>query len=120
VPNGEIRRVGNRSQHWSRSLLDLEVAYDTDLGFAKDVVKRVADGLWKEDDSILEEPQMWGVEALGASAVVLRLVVKTTPSEQWRISRELRERIKRAFDEEGIEIPFPQASVWHRQAEGES
>jgi moderate conductance mechanosensitive channel len=117
VPNGEIRRVGNMSQHWSRSLLDLEVAYDTDIELAKGVVKRVADGLWKEDDSILEEPQMWGVEALGASGIVLRLVVKTTPSEQWRISRELRERIKRAFDEEGIEIPFPQQAIWYRQAE---
>ncbi len=121
VPNGEIRRVGNMSQHWSRSLLDLEVAYETDLEFAKTVIKRVADGLWKEDGAILEEPQMWGVEALGASGIVLRLVVKTTPSEQWRISRELRQRIKLAFDEEGIEIPFPQTSVWHRgQPEPES
>jgi moderate conductance mechanosensitive channel len=116
VPNGEIRRVGNMSQHWSRSLLDLEVAYDTDIERAKAVVKGVADGLWKEDDAILEEPQMWGVEALGASGIVLRLVVKTTPSEQWRISRELRERIKRAFDEQGIEIPFPQQAIWHREA----
>jgi len=114
VPNGEIRRVGNKSQHWSRSLLDLEVAYDTDLGLAKSVVKGVADGLWKEDEAILEEPQMWGVEALGASGIALRLVVKTTPSEQWRISRELRERIKRAFDEQGIEIPFPQQAIWHK------
>ena len=114
VPNGEIRRVGNMSQHWSRSLLDLEVAYDTDLEFAKSVVKRVADGLWEEDGAILEEPQMWGVEKLDASGVVLRLVVKTTPLEQWRVSRELRQRIKLAFDEEGIEIPFPQQTVWHR------
>ena len=57
---------------------------------------------------------MWGVEQLAASGVVLRLVVKTTPKEQWRVSRELREQIKRAFDEEGIEIPFPQQAVWHR------
>ncbi len=114
VPNGEIRMVGNLSQHWSRSLLDVEVAYDTDIERAKGVVKGVADGLWKEDKSILEEPAMWGVEQLGASGVVLRLVVKTIPREQWRISRELRQRIKQAFDEEGIEIPFPQQTVWYR------
>jgi small conductance mechanosensitive channel len=114
VPNGEIRIVGNRSQIWSRSLLDLEVAYDTDIERAKEVIKTAADGYWKEESSILEEPEMWGVEQLGASAIVLRLVVKTTPSEQWRVSRELRQRIKQAFDADGIEIPFPQQTVWHR------
>lgn len=114
VPNGEIRVIGNMSQHWSRSLLDVEVAYDTDIDQAKTVVKRVADKLWREDPAILEEPEMWGVEELAASGVVLRLVVKTTPKEQWRVSRRLREEIKRAFDAEGIEIPFPQRTVWNR------
>jgi small conductance mechanosensitive channel len=114
VPNGEIRVVGNKSQHWSRSLLDVEVAYDTDIEQAKSVVKRVADSFWKEDPAVLEEPEMWGVEQLGASGIVLRLVVKTTPNEQWRVARTLRERVKDAFDEEGIEIPFPQQTVWHR------
>ncbi len=114
VPNGEIRLVGNMSQHWSRSLLDVEVAYETDIEMAKAVVKEVADQLWEEDPAVLEEPEMWGVEQLGASGIVLRLVVKTTPKEQWRVSRLLREQIKHAFDEEGIEIPFPQQTVWHR------
>jgi small-conductance mechanosensitive channel len=114
VPNGEIRMIGNMSQHWSRSLLDVEVAYETDIEQAKAVIKRVADRIWKADPAVLEEPEMWGVEQLGASGVVLRLVVKTTPKEQWRVSRQLREEIKRAFDEEGIEIPFPQQAVWYR------
>ncbi len=114
VPNGEIRMVGNMSQHWSRSLLDVEVAYETDIEQAKQVIKRVADQVWKANPAVLEEPEMWGVEQLGASGVVLRLVVKTTPKEQWRVSRQLREEIKRAFDEEGIEIPFPQQAVWYR------
>ena len=117
MPNGEISRVGNMSQHWSRALLDVEVAYDTDLEHARSVIKAVADRLWREDTSVLDEPEMWGVEQLGAHGVVLRLVVKTTPSAQWGVSRELRERIKAAFDEEGIEIPFPQQTVWHRSAE---
>ena len=117
MPNGEIRRVGNMSQHWSRALLDVEVAYDTDLEHARRVIKRVADELWREDSSVLDEPEMWGVEQLGASGIALRLVVKTTPSAQWKVSRELRERIKVAFDEEGIEIPFPQQMVWNRSVE---
>ena len=81
------------------------------------MIKRVADAVWAEDDGVLEEPELWGVEQLGANGVMLRLVVKTTPSQQWRVSRELRERIKVAFDEEGIEIPFPQQTVWHKPAE---
>jgi small-conductance mechanosensitive channel len=114
VPNGEIRRVGNMSQHWSRALLDVDVAYDTDLQHARAVIKRVADELWEHGHDILEEPELWGVEALGQHAVTIRLVVKTRPSRQWVVSRELRERIKRAFDAEGIEIPFPQQTVWMR------
>jgi small-conductance mechanosensitive channel len=114
VPNGEIRRVGNMSQHWSRALLDVQVAYDTDLGRAQDVIRDVAGELWREDQHILEEPDVWGVEDLGPNGVVIRLVVKTTPSEQWRVSRALRERLKAAFDAEGIEIPFPQQTIWHR------
>jgi small-conductance mechanosensitive channel len=114
VPNGDIRRVGNMSQHWSRALLDVEVAYATDVAHAQEVIRRVAHDLWEEDKHILEEPEVWGVEDLGPHGVAIRLVVKTTPSEQWRVSRALRERLKAAFDDEGIEIPFPQQTIWHR------
>jgi moderate conductance mechanosensitive channel len=115
VPNGEIRRVGNKSQHWSRALLDVEVAYDTDIEQAKAVIKRVADELWDERDDILEEPEVWGVEQLGPTSIVIRLVVKTRPSDQYRVSRELRQRLKEVFDAEGIEIPYPQQTVWNRR-----
>jgi moderate conductance mechanosensitive channel len=114
VPNGEIRRVGNKSQHWARAVLDLEVAYESDLDHARSVIQRAADAVADEDRAILEEPSIWGVEELGANGISLRLVVKTRPSEQWRVSRLLRERIKLALDAAGIEIPFPQQTVRHR------
>src|SRR5262245_9049870 len=114
VPNGEIRRVGNMSQHWSRALLDVDVSYGTDLAHARRVIKRVADEVWRESRHVLEEPDLWGVEKLGPHSVTLRLVVKTTPSEQWQISRQIRERLKAEFDSEGIEIPFPQQTIWMR------
>jgi small conductance mechanosensitive channel len=114
VPNGEIRRVGNKSQHWSRALIDIEVAYETDIDHASDVIAKVAHEVAAEDSDVIEEPEVWGVEALGAHGIAIRLVVKTRPSEQFRVSRELRRRIKAAFDQEGIEIPFPQQTVWHR------
>jgi small conductance mechanosensitive channel len=116
VPNGEIRRVGNQSQHWSRALIDIQVAYDTDIEHAERVMAAVAHEIAREDSDVIEEPEVWGVEALGPHGTTLRLVVKTRPSEQFRVSRELRRRIKAAFDEEGIEIPFPQQTVWHRGA----
>jgi small-conductance mechanosensitive channel len=118
VPNGTIQRVGNKSQEWSRALIDVEVAYATNLEQAQEIIKRVADDMWRDDPlgqvSILEEPEVWGVESLGASGIVIRLVVKTLPSDQWKVMRALRQRIKDAFDAEGIEIPFPQQTIWVR------
>jgi moderate conductance mechanosensitive channel len=118
VPNGEIGRVGNKSQHWSRALLDIQVAYTTDLTEARGVIKEVADKVWHDEpETILEEPELWGVESLGAHGIDIRLVIKTQPSKQWEVSRLIRERIKEAFDERGIEIPFPQQTVWMRTDE---
>ncbi len=118
IPNGEILRVGNYSQLWSRALIDVEVAYDTDLDLARGVIQRVADELWEDPewggDELMERPEVWGVQSLGASSVALRLVVKTEPSQQWAVERELRLRLKKALDEAGIEIPFPQQTVWFR------
>jgi moderate conductance mechanosensitive channel len=108
VPNGEIKRVGNKSQQWSRALLDIEVDRDTDISKAIAVIKQTADAMWHDEgwrDAILEEPDVWGVEELGAQSMKIRLVVQTLPLEQWRVARELRARIKAAFDEAGIETP---------------
>ncbi|MBE07949.1 MAG: mechanosensitive ion channel protein MscS [Acidimicrobiaceae bacterium] len=115
IPNGEIRRVGNMSQVWARAILDIDVAYDTDLDLAMETIKTVADELWEEqleEATIVEEPVISGVQNFGADAVTIRLSVRTEPSEQWSTGRVLRKRIKEAFDEAGIEIPFPQRTVW--------
>lgn len=121
VPNSEVRRVVNKSQLWSRAVLDIEVAYDTDLRRAEGVIQRVADDLWRDKDfeagDIIDPPEVWGIEQLGADGVTIRLVVKTDPAEQWVVARELRLRIKEALDEAGIEFPFPQRTVWLRHDE---
>ncbi|MEO1065228.1 MAG: mechanosensitive ion channel family protein [Actinomycetota bacterium] len=121
VPNGEIHRVANLSHVWSRAVMDIEVAYDTDLDRAGEIIKATADELWRDDlDSatIIGEPELWGVEAFGANSIVIRLVARTEPGEQWAVSRELRRRLKVAFDEAEIEIPFPQRVVWMRTEGG--
>ncbi|MPZ72106.1 MAG: mechanosensitive ion channel [Nitriliruptorales bacterium] len=118
VPNGEIRTAGNKSQQWARSLIDVNVAYGTDLQHATDVIKRTADSVWHDEDFrdvILEEPDVWGLERFDADALAIRLVLKVRPAQQWAVNRALRARIKTAFDTEGIEIPFPQRTVWLRR-----
>jgi small-conductance mechanosensitive channel len=105
VPNGEIRRVGNQSQHWSRALIDIDIAYDTDVDRAQEVITTAAREVTADDPDVLEEPEVWGIEALRADAVTLRLVVKTRPSQQYRVSRALRRHLKTALDREGIALP---------------
>ena len=106
VPNGQVLRVGNMTQHWSRALLDLQIAYDSDIERAREAIKRVADGVWHEDPAVLEEPEVVGVTSL-AGGITIRLIATTRPLEQWRISRILRERIKQELDAQGIEMPTP-------------
>jgi moderate conductance mechanosensitive channel len=123
VPNGTIQRVGNKSQQWARALLDVDVAYGTDVDFAKGVIKRVADDLWRDQAwrwKVIEEPEIWGIESLGPDAISIRLVIKTRPGEQFPVMRELRGRLAEAFTREGIEIPFPQRSIWVRRDPGSS
>jgi small conductance mechanosensitive channel len=120
VRNGEIMRVGNQSQGWARAVLDISVAYGEDVAHLQDVLKEVATELAHEKDwsqLLLDDPEVWGVEALTENSVVLRLVVKTVPLEQWKVARELRRRIKARFDAEGVELPFTPRTVWLRQEE---
>ena len=119
VPNGSISRVGNQSQNWSQTVLDISVSYSEDLARVRRVLEEVAHDLWEDEDfegRVIEEPSVWGVQDLGPDAVAVRVVLKTAPLEQWAVAREMRERIKARFDHEGIEIPFAQRVVWHRDA----
>jgi small conductance mechanosensitive channel len=123
VPNGQIVRVGNMSQQWARALLDVSIAYGSNISHAEGVIKGVADGVWRDQawaGQILEEPEVWGVEDLGPDGISIRLVVKTQPSKQFNVMRELRSRIKVALDEAGVEIPTVQRTIWVRRDEGAS
>ena len=118
VRNGEVMRLGNSSQDWARAVIDVAVAYESDTAHVRRLLEQIAGELAAEDawsDLILEDPEVWGVEQLDVDRIIVRLVVKTRPLEQWKVARELRERIKRRFDLEGIEIPLPQRSLWIKQ-----
>jgi small conductance mechanosensitive channel len=106
VRNGEILKVGNQSQGWSRTVLDISVPRDQDIARTRELLLGIGTAL-REDPAfkhlVVDDPEVWGVEALGAEAFVLRLVVKTQPLQQWSVARELRRRIKEEFQAAGIE-----------------
>ncbi|MHB1138606.1 MAG: mechanosensitive ion channel family protein [Microthrixaceae bacterium] len=117
VPNGLVNEVGNLTQRWARVILDTRIAYGADHHLAERLIKDVANSLWLTPDSeytILEEPELWGVELLGDSSVSIRLAVKCAPADQWAVGRALRSRIKDRLDLAGFEFPFPQQAVWVR------
>ncbi|MCA1710728.1 MAG: mechanosensitive ion channel family protein [Actinobacteria bacterium] len=114
IRNGEVIRVGNKSQGWARALLDIPVSWDSDVPRVREVVKAAADTVWQDEawaDKVVEEPEVWGVEDMGSAGLLIRLVVKTAPLEQWEVARELRQRVKEAFDREGIRVGVPLTDI---------
>jgi len=115
VRNGEILKVGNQSQNWSRTVLDIAVGYKEDITRVRRILKEVAHDLWEDEhyrDKIIEEPDVWGVQSLGPDSVVVRVTLKTLPQQQWVVAREMRERVKARFDAEGVSTPLPQRVVY--------
>ncbi len=102
VPNGAIIRVGNKSQHWARALLDIEVAGETDIDHAEHVVNRVAKELGGARDDLLEQPEVRGIEKREDGTLVFRLLVKSLPADREDVERELRRRLAAQFAREGI------------------
>lgn len=114
IPNGIIDVVSNRTRGWARAIIEVGVAYGTDVDAALEVFRDEAarfsaDAAWQ---SQLDGPiEVWGVEELGDSSVVIRVVARTRPGQQWTVAREFRRRIKNRLDTEKIEIPFPQRTL---------
>jgi small-conductance mechanosensitive channel len=107
VRNGEIMRVGNQSQGWSRAVLDVNVGYGEDVDRVERMLLEIAQELRAEPKFgvfMLDEPEVWGVEEMTVDSLVIRLVVKTYPQHQAPVARELRRRIKQRFGAEGIEM----------------
>jgi moderate conductance mechanosensitive channel len=121
VPNGNVTRVGNRSQLWSVALVDVDVAYNCDLATARRVILDCATQVVESEEwssVVIDPPQLLGVEALGADGITIRVTIKVEPGAQWALQRALREAFKAALDDAGIEIPFPQRTVWVRRDDG--
>jgi small conductance mechanosensitive channel len=108
IRNGEIIRVGNKSQGWSTALVDIPVAYSENLDKVIPLIRTVVhdlDGSADWQDKLLEEPQVVGVESMTGSVVTIRVIAKTAPEQQYGVSREIRERVKAAFDANDVKGP---------------
>jgi small conductance mechanosensitive channel len=108
VPNGVIARLGNKSQVWSRALVDIAIAYHADVPAAVEVIRDAAREVARDPELapvVLAEPNVLGLESVTGDAVVVRVTVRTRAQEQFRVQRALRARIKAALDAAGIPVP---------------
>lgn len=114
VPNGEIKRVGNKTQLWSRVMIEVRFTYQTDLEAARQaMLDAVAAARADEavDAAIISEPDVPGLEAMEFNAVMLRLLVQVTPATQWMVGRAVRAHMRRLFTERGIQMAVPDQAL---------
>lgn len=114
IPHGEIKEVSNLSKDFARVHLDIGISYNTNLEHVIEVINRVGKEMAEDPafkDSIISPPKFLRVNDFADSAIMVKVLGDTRPLKQWEISGEFRKRIKIAFDNEGIEIPFPQRVV---------
>jgi small conductance mechanosensitive channel len=120
IPNGEIKLVTNRTRSYATPVVDASIAYREDTDEVVRVMREVAamlraDPQWKA--RIVDDLEVIGVDQLADSGVVVRALLRVVPPiEQWNVKREYLRRLKKAFDERGIEIPFPHLTVYAGQA----
>jgi small conductance mechanosensitive channel len=113
-PNGEIKTLANRTKDYSYYVVDLGVDYGADTDRVVALIRRAGEELMADPafaPSILEPVEVLGVDDFKDSSVTLKFRIKTVPLKQWEVGRELRRRIKIAFDREGIRIPSPKLDV---------
>jgi len=115
VPNGIVDKVKNMTQDYSYYLFEIGVAYRENVDEVMMVLKDIAEELRADpafNTDILEPLDMLGVDQFADSAVIIKCRIKTNPTKQWRIGREMNRRIKNTFDAKGIEIPFPHRTTY--------
>lgn len=118
-PNGTVTTLSNLTNDWSAYVFDIGVAYKENTDKVIEVMNRVGSEM-KQDEIVgsfmLEEPEIFGVDKFDNSAVVIKGRIKTKPIRQWQVGREYLRRIKLAFDNAGIEIPFPHQTLYFGEA----
>ena len=115
IRNGQIQVVTNMTKEYGRYVFDIGVAYKEDVDHVIEVIKRVDEEMRNHPDfkdDILEPIEILGLDQFADSAVIIKARVKTKPIKQWGVAREFNRLLKKRFDEEGIEIPFPHVTLY--------
>lgn len=119
VQNGKISSLANMTKDWSAMVFDVGVAYKEDTDVASRVMREVAEEMEKDPElgpKILAPMELFGVDSFGDNAVIIKARLKTQPIEQWNVGREYNRRLKKAFDAQNIEIPFPHRTLYWGEA----
>ncbi|NCS98595.1 mechanosensitive ion channel family protein [Candidatus Parcubacteria bacterium] len=114
IPHGDITTVSNMAKGFSRVNLNIGVSYNTDIEKVKEVINRVGNELAEDPDfkeNIIDAPKYVRIDSFDDSSISIKILGETKPLAQWEIAGEMRARLKKAFDEEGVEIPFPQMVI---------
>jgi small conductance mechanosensitive channel len=114
IPNRQIVTLSNHSRGNMRALVDISIPYEADIDEAITVIQGVCNRIAVENENIVEGPNVLGVQTLGSSEVVLRVIAQTKNGEQWGVERLLKKNIREAFNQNGIEIPFPHQVYVHK------
>ena len=117
IPNGTINQVTNHSRGNIRFIVDVDISYEEDIDNAINVITNVYNKYKNENENIVEPIEVLGVNSLNASSVTIRIIGKTKPLKQWEAERELRKRVKKVLDEEGIEIPYPKTQLVNKEGD---
>jgi small conductance mechanosensitive channel len=118
-PHGTVTTMANMTKGWSASVMNIGVAYKEDTDRVAEIMREVGKDLQQDEQfgkKMLEPIEILGVDAFGESAVEIKVRIKTLPIEQWGVGREYRRRLKKAFDRENIEIPFPHRTLYMGEA----
>lgn len=112
IPNSSIQIVTNKTRGASRALVEIAISYDENIDKVVKVLEEVCGEVNKNNDNIVEGPIILGITNLGEYDIKITIVARTKPMEQWSVERELRKRIKEAFEKENIEKPYPRRIVF--------
>lgn len=119
IPNGHISTVINMTKNWSRVNFTIDIAWNEDTQKAINLIDEVAQKMYEEEiwqEKILEPADILGIEKVSHDGIMIRLLIKTLPAEQWAVARELRFRVKEVFAKEGISLGIPQREIWHHDS----
>ncbi|MDO3681621.1 mechanosensitive ion channel family protein [Paenibacillus ehimensis] len=120
IPNGTIAQVTNFSINNSLAVIDVSVTYETDIDFAMKILEDTVKTFYDTSVDMVKEPEVLGIHMMGATEITLRITAECKPNQQFGVARKLNAEIKKAFEANGIQIPYPRMITYHRTEKAES